>query len=110
MDSMTQEEFLEKYKGKFIEVTGYEVAWLFEVDSADFSKGNDNFLGWVGARNIILGVPGVIEKYEEENSETAIVLRQEDKITVCESREELEKRIFDYAKENLLKYEKRTGD
>ena len=47
--SMTQEEFLEKYKGKFVEISNPgstdEIVWMFDVQTADFSQGNGNFIG-----------------------------------------------------------------
>ena len=103
---MTQEEFLAKYKGKYIEVLGFEPAWMFEVTTADFSKGNQNFLGWIGAKHIVLGGKQVIEVYKEEKEPTEIILRPEDKIVVYESKEKLEARVLEYTKETLLKYEK----
>ena len=38
---MTQEEFIEKYKGKNIELyttPDREIGWIFNVQEADFSK------------------------------------------------------------------------
>ena len=105
---MTQEEFLKQYKGKFIEVQGGEfgvTAWMFEVDTADFSKGNQNFLGWIGAKHIVLGGKEVVEVYKEEKEPTEVILRPDDKIVVYESKEKLEARVLEYTKETLLKYE-----
>ena len=109
MDNMTQEEFLKEYQGKFIEIPGKrEVAWLFEVDSADFSKGNQNFLGWIGAKNVVLGT---IELKQVENlSHDSIILREEDKITIYDSKEALEARVLEFVKENITEYEKRDGN
>ena len=107
---MTQEEFLKEYSGKFIEISGHEVAWLFEVSRADFSKGNENFLGWIGAKNIVLGNNIVVEKYYEPGEGNDIILRPEDKIIVYESKEKLEERIFDYLRNTILKYEECTGN
>lgn len=108
---MTQEEFLKEYSGKFVEVSGFETAWIFEVESADFSKGNENFLGWIAGKRTIIGGAEVIEKYHDPDFEKdEIILRQEDKITVFPDKESLEKRIFEFLRENLIKYENTSGD
>lgn len=108
---MTQEEFLKEYSGKFIEVAGLETAWIFEVNSADFSKGNENFLGWIAGKRTILGGSEVIEKYHDPDFEKdEIILRPEDKITVYPDKETLEKRIFEFLRENLIKYENDSRD
>ena len=108
---MTQEEFLKEYSGKFIEVAGFETAWIFEVNSADFSKGNENFLGWIAGKRTIIGGPEVIEKYHDPQfDKDEIILRPEDKITVYPDKETLEKRIFEFLRENLIRYENDSGD
>ena len=103
---MTQEEFLEKYKGKFIELytsEDSEIVWMFNVRSADFSKGNGGFLGWISAEKSIFGSPGKIEIYSDPEENDELILRPEDKITVFESREKLEERVLEYFKANVLK-------
>lgn len=91
---MTQEEFLKEYEGKYIEVGGgNETAWMFEVCGADFSKGNNLFLGWIWAKRTILGTQGGIEIYKDNPRDEKIVLRHGDEIKVYATKEELEARV-----------------
>ena len=108
---MTEEEFLKKYQGKFIEVVGFEIAWIFEVLGADFSKGNSTFYGWIYGKRTLLAGKDTIELYHDPNfDKDEIILRPEDKINVYPNKEALEKRIIEYLKENLIKYEDTSGD
>ena len=92
---MNQKEFLDLYRGKFIEVGGVpgsETAWLFNVNKADFSTGNDYFVGYIAADKIMLSTAdGKVEEYNDE-----IILRQRDEIKVFSGKEELEKQIENY--------------
>jgi hypothetical protein len=102
---MTQEEFLTKYKGKNIEVytaEDRETVWMFNVRSADFSHGNEIFLGWISAERSIFGTPGKIELYSDPKENDELILRPEDKITVFESKEKLQERVIEYLKSKVL--------
>ena len=102
---MTQEEFLAKYKGKNIELStteDRETVWLFNVKTADFSKGNESFLGWITAEKSIFGVPGKIELYSNPKENDEVILRPEDKITIFESKDKLQERIVEYLKSKVL--------
>lgn len=102
---MTQEEFLKAYKGKNIELytsEDREIVWMFNVRSADFSKGNEIFLGWISAEKSIFGTPGKIELYSDPKENDEVILRPEDKITVFESKEKLQERVIDYLKSKVL--------
>lgn len=102
---MTQEEFLKEYKGKNIEVytaEDRETVWMFSVRSADFSQGNEIFLGWISAEKSIFGTPGKIEFYSDPKENDELILRPEDKITVFESKEKLQERIIEYLKSKIL--------
>ena len=102
---MTQEEFLKKYGGKNIEVytaEDRETVWMFNVRSADFSKGNEIFLGWISAEKSIFGYPDKIELYSDPAENDELILRPEDKITVFETAEKLQERIIEHVKKHLL--------
>ena len=102
---MTQEEFLAKYKGKNIELStteDREIVWMFNVKTADFSKGNESFLGWISAEKSLFGTPGRIEVYINPRENNEVILRPEDKITVFESEEKLNERIVEYLKSKVL--------
>lgn len=96
---MTEEEFLKEYKGKFIKISSPEkdedIVWMFDVQTADFSKGNGIFTGWVSAKRSVIGYQGKIEVYKAAINDE-LILRPQDKITVFKGREELEKDIQDY--------------
>ena len=102
--SMTQEEFLEKYKGKFIEISNPvstdEIVWMFDVQTADFSQDNGNFIGWVSAKKTIFGYKDKIETYKEDE----ITLRPGDKVEEFKGAKELEDRIVSHLKTNLVQW------
>ena len=103
---MTEEEFLKEYKGKFIEIytaDDQETVWMFNVKTADFSKGNSSFLGWISAEKTIFGYPNKVELYTAPEDNDELILRPEDKIVVFESKEKMEEKIIQFIKTNLLK-------